>query len=243
MPLEMCIGRVDPLGWDSERHFNLHATNGRAGSSYADVMSEVLRQERLRIARDLHDDVLQDLTAIVLQLREDAANLEVSRAAIQRAASAAARGVSNTRRILGELRNGPGGCCSPGKCSALRDLIEQLARDVFFGAGPSFRSDIQAGLKIAPMRIEQIRPIVREGMVNILKHADARMAGCKAGVYGGWLQLELYDDGIGFDSAKVAGGFGLIGIAERAEQIGAEIDLRSRPGQGTRLCLRTRHIT
>lgn len=86
----------------------------------------------------------------------------------------------------------------------------------------------------------QVLRVIREGLTNIARHAQARQAEIRASVGEKTLQIEISDDGIGFDPATIKpeeGHYGLLGLRERAHLLGGHVLIVSQPGQGTRLRL------
>jgi signal transduction histidine kinase len=77
--------------------------------------------------------------------------------------------------------------------------------------------------------------IAQEGVTNVLKHARARQVELKLSFGADTVSLTIADDGVGFNSTAHHEGFGLLGMRERAERIGARLLVGSRSGQGTRV--------
>jgi signal transduction histidine kinase len=109
------------------------------------------------------------------------------------------------------------------------------------GLEVSYRADPQAA-SFADERAETVFRIAEEALRNIDRHAHAAhvdVALMQAG--DGEIELVIADDGVGFDpESAYPGHFGVTGIREHAQLIGAGLELRSSPGGGTRLCLRLR---
>ena len=79
--------------------------------------------------------------------------------------------------------------------------------------------------------------VASEALANALKHSGARRVTVGVGYTAGSLELEISDDGLGFDAAEV-GGSGLSNMSDRVEALGGRLTLRSRPGEGTRIGVR-----
>src|SRR5258708_7364564 len=91
-----------------------------------------------------------------------------------------------------------------------------------------------------PSLCVQVLRVIREGLTNIAHHAQARQVEIRVSFAGTALQVEICDDGVGFDPATIKpeeGHYGLLGLRERAHLIGGHLTILSQPGQGTRICL------
>jgi two-component system, NarL family, sensor histidine kinase UhpB len=184
--------------------------------------------ERLRIARELHDEVGQQLTALLLRLT--AARREAGQdvqPALAEASALARRSLEDVRRVAQELR--PEALDDLGLPSALAALSERLAQQT------GLRVDRALAPVLPPLSDEQelvVYRVAQEALTNVLRHAGCDQADLALGVRDGRLVLEVRDEGRGFDVDAVAAN-GLLGMRERALLVGAELELRSRPGAGT----------
>jgi NarL family two-component system sensor histidine kinase YdfH len=91
-----------------------------------------------------------------------------------------------------------------------------------------------------PALCVQVLRVISEGLTNVTRHAQARQVEVRASLAGTVLQLDLCDDGVGFDPATIKpeeGHYGLLGLRERARLMGGYLRIVSQPGQGTRICL------
>jgi signal transduction histidine kinase len=79
--------------------------------------------------------------------------------------------------------------------------------------------------------------VVSEALANVLKHSGAARGTVGVGYANGGLELEVSDDGAGFDAGE-AEGSGLAGMSDRVEALGGRLTVRSRPGEGTRITVR-----
>jgi two-component system, NarL family, sensor histidine kinase UhpB len=192
-------------------------------------------EERRRLARDLHDEVNQALTAILLRLEALALDSPPERAAevaeLKRLASTAMDELLTLARQL--------------RPTALDDhgLVAAIAAQV---RGFEESTGIRARLATAgnPGALDEekqtvIYRVAQEALNNAGRHAGAREVELELRAEGGGAELHVRDDGGGFDPAvRRNGGLGLDGMAERARLVGGELDLRSSPGSGTELTLR-----
>jgi signal transduction histidine kinase len=195
--------------------------------------------ERDRIARDLHDTVLQGTTGLVLNLQValDRLNLaEPDRQRVQALLDGADRTVDEARTRVSGLRAGLDATGS--FADSLRDIGAPLAgrSGVVFELLPAPRDwDFDP-----PVR-DHLVLIVREALVNAGKHARATRIVVRLTERQGDRVIQVIDDGSGFAvaeaaaSAQAGGHWGLYGMRERAAEIGARFEVVSRPGQGTEM--------
>lgn len=195
----------------------------------------VQEDERRRLARELHDGVGQNLTALKHRLALLGSELAPGQLALREKLEAAialcAATLEDTRQLSRLLR--PPILDDLGLEPALR----WLARSVREGGGPEVELDL------APLRALDddtqtlLFRVAQEALNNIAKHARASRASLRLRSYGGRVELRIADDGRGCDpvSAIRAGGSGLGGMRERVQLYGGRLDLQSTPGEGTRL--------
>jgi signal transduction histidine kinase len=193
-------------------------------------------EERQRLARDLHDSVSQALFSMTLHAR--AAQLAMDRAelsadsplgrAVGELRSLAHGALAEMRALIFELR--PGALAEEGLVAALTKQAAALtAREGLPIAvhGPQRRPALPADTE------EQLYRIALEAVHNVLKHADAQHAEVRLAADDG-LVLTVTDDGRGFHVTDARPGhLGLGTMGQRAESIGARLEVASRPGQGT----------
>jgi signal transduction histidine kinase len=102
-----------------------------------------------------------------------------------------------------------------------------------------FKVDSRAAEQLEEAQLSSLLQIAREAMSNSLRHAQARTVLVALQPNHDTIQFEVRDDGVGFDAAAVgASGFGLRNISARAQELGARLEVHSRPGQGTRILLK-----
>ena len=191
--------------------------------------------ERARIARELHDEIGQALTAVVLQLERAARDTEPPvRGEVEEAREAVRESLEEVREIARRLR--PEALDDLGLPSALAALTLDVSRRT----GLRIDRRIEPGLPVlAPEEELVVYRVAQEGLTNVARHADAQHAWVTLGGRDGRVSLEVRDDGRGFEPA-LATGAGLRGMRERALLIGAEltVDSRARKGTAVRLLLR-----
>ncbi|MEM8996963.1 MAG: sensor histidine kinase [Acidobacteriota bacterium] len=211
-------------------------------SAYA-VQAEELSaaRERTRMAREIHDSVGHSLTALHMQLQAAEAMLdrdvERARGALEKAQRCAQDGLQEIRHSVSALRSDP----LDG-----RDLHVALsdASDLSTSAGLPVRFVIRGAQRpLSPAITLTLFRAAQEGLTNAKKHARARHVQLSID-YGATsrdgVTLTVEDNGVGtesFSGEASEGGFGLIGLAERARQLDGELTLQSNPGDGARLAL------
>ncbi|MBY0495602.1 MAG: sensor histidine kinase [Cyanobacteria bacterium] len=194
-------------------------------------------EERRTIARELHDEVGQALTAIRVEL--DIAERTIATAGNTAAALAEAQtitdGALQTVRSLTQLLH-PAALDDLGLPAVIDASLRGLKRRCNI-RGTLEQIDLPPRL---PREIELAAyRIVQEGITNVAKHARATRCDIRLTQFPGRLLVEVEDDGIGFvedtDRPIVSRGLGLVSIRERAARLGGTFDILSRPGAGTRL--------
>jgi signal transduction histidine kinase len=195
---------------------------------YAAVLAE-----RTRIARDMHDGLLQDVTGIALQL---AALLPQVRATSDAAADRLANILELTQRTSREARRAVVDMRSAGDEGDLLTAVEASARKVVADAKLSLSVSVKGQTRsVPPETRDAIVAIVQEAMTNVVKHAAARSVAIGLVFTRTRIRLTVHDDGCGLPAMPDVDGahFGLVGMRERASEIGAAFRVRSRPGAGT----------
>jgi len=200
------------------------------------VLDEALRSERLRCARDVHDIVLQDMTAVLLQLRAASGSTDPAQlaACLATATLAAQQGLASARDFVRRLRTAPP---APQQHASLAAVLRTTLHALPLAAGMQLRLQADGDAMLPPACCEQLAMIVREAVGNAAKHARARVIVCRLRVRGGRVQVQVRDDGTGFDPHLPRAGFGIGGMHERAALAGAALQVDSAPGRGTTVFL------
>ncbi|MBT2143598.1 sensor histidine kinase [Rhodanobacter sp. LX-100] len=195
----------------------------------------VQEDERRRLARDLHDGIGQNLTALKHRLAQigDAlpAELKALRASLDDAVTLCSDTLDDTRQLSRLLR--PPILDDLGLEPALR----WLARSLGEAAGIAIAVEIEPMPSLDGELQTLLFRITQEALNNVVKHAGAHSVLVHLVERGGRLQLQIVDDGCGFDPerAQAVGGIGLGGIRERLQLFNGQLELRSAAGHGTRL--------
>lgn len=207
-----------------------------AGSAVANLrLQQKLRrlavvEDRERIARDLHDAIIQDLFAVGLVVQGLASRMDDARdrhdmeEAVERLDSA----ITELRRFIFDLK--PPVWHDRDLATELTRLVHQLAEPY----GVQTRVDVNPDLGRVPNDVIDVASqIVREATSNALRHSESPTVEIAAGSGSGFLILTITDRGKGFDPASVESGLGLSSIRSRAEKAGGDTTLHSRLGRGT----------
>jgi two-component system sensor histidine kinase UhpB len=201
----------------------------RAGDAKALAAQEA---ERHRIAQELHDEVGQSLTVVLLGLKQVQARAPadlVDELALLR--ESARTGLDDVRRVARRLR--PGVLADLGLTSALAALATDFARN---GTAPVRRSFGPGLPPLSPDAELVVYRVAQEALTNAARHAGARSVELSLTRQDAGVVLEVRDDGRGF--APLTEGSGLLGMRERAALVAAELTVTSRPRRGTTVRLR-----
>jgi two-component system NarL family sensor kinase len=187
--------------------------------------------ERSRIARDVHDTLAQDFTAIGLHLEAGLSRLgprHDARPALTMALDAARQGLEEARRSIASIRT------SPLENRSLAEGLTALARQFTAETGVRVQVDIANTGPLPGETESELFRIAGEALTNVRKHAKAREVSLRLTVVGRRLRLTVADGGAGFRTrgARLRG-FGLSGIEGRARSVGGRATIRSAPGRGT----------
>jgi len=207
-----------------------------AGSAVANVrLHQRLRrlavvEDRERIARDLHDAIIQDLFAVGLGLQGLASRIDDTRdrhdmdEAVERLDAA----IAGLRRFIFDLK--PPAWHDRELGTELTRLVQQLAEPY----GVQTRVEVSQDLTRVPGEtIDVASQIVREATSNALRHSESPTIEISADSGAGFLILTITDRGKGFDPATAHVGLGLSSLRNRAEKAGGDATIHSRAGRGT----------
>lgn len=239
------LDRRKPGGYDAEEV--------RLATAFADQVALALENARLyqqaeqlavmkergRLARDLHDSVTQALYSITLlaeaaQRLAGAGNLEQVRSYLGRLGEAALQSLKEMRLLVHELR--PPILEKVGLVGALQQRLDAVEGR----SGVETRLRVEGTLDL-PVRVEEgLYRIAQEALNNALKHAAASLVTVWLRAEGAQVELEVADNGIGFDPEAVSdrGGVGMLSMRERAERLGGSLSVLSAPGGGTRVIIK-----
>ena len=202
---------------------------------FATEASAIREQEKSRVARELHDELAQSLTA----LKMDAIWVRDHLARDPAAAAGKLAGmlemldssVAATRRIAADLR--PLVLDDLGLVPAIEWLVQSFTQR----HGVPCTLDIDESLELGEPYATAVFRIVQESLANAAKHAQARQVSVRVAREGREIVLAVQDDGRGFDpqAARTPQSLGLIGLRERAQLLEGTVRVDSAPGRGTRI--------
>jgi two-component system sensor histidine kinase UhpB len=197
---------------------------------------ETQEEERVHLARELHDDMGQSLTAVEVEIMVARSAMQNGHgdadASLDAAAVNARAALVSLRRVLHELR--PGGLDHVGLSLALRQLVDDWQRRL---PDVRFVCDVDDSVCVDDANTAlHLYRVAQEAMTNVARHADAsevllRLHRDEAS----GLQLTVADNGRGLPAASQRRGLGLVGMRERAEAMRASLRIDSRPRRGCRI--------
>jgi two-component system sensor histidine kinase UhpB len=251
-PLDRLIERVEaidpaePTDFEAPEEHEAVAEIDRLAASFSRLLGRidaerkrsgrlVLRaqeEERRRLARDLHDEVNQALTAILLRLEALSHSAPAADAEIGELKKLVNQAMAELLHLARQLR--PTALDDHGLVPAIESQLTRF----------SAQTGIKAGLRTsgAPDELDSDQEIVvyrvaQEALSNVAQHAGARNVEVDLSANGHGVELVVRDDGCGFDSGERHDSLGLSGMAERARLLGGKLDVDSQPGGGTALTL------
>jgi signal transduction histidine kinase len=191
-------------------------------------------EERRRIARELHDQTTQQLTALAMQLESVSSSHPQTRALLGRSQALVGRMIDDLHRVIYDLR--PAVLDDLGLLPAIRTYAETRLATQGIEVHCEFPESIPPLSRDATTALYRI---VQEALTNVVRHARAEtvLIGCT--VTDDRIVLEVEDDGVGFEPSSVARpretgeGLGLLGMRERLALLGGWLELESEPGRGT----------
>jgi PAS domain S-box-containing protein len=246
---EIVIERPDGQRFTARAHANpIHDESGKllgAVNVLVDIsdrrraeeaMYEIREAERRRIARDLHDVVLQDLSATLQSLQ--AARMESGSAELNEEVQTLGKAVGGLRNAVYDLRT-EGRQSLTRTVESLVELNRQLAAEceVSLSLGDDFPSEL-------PETVEsEIERIVQEALANARRHSRARRVEVSLEADEDEIRALVSDDGSGFEPNGTRPGVGLTSMEERAALIGGDLEIRSEYSKGTQVLLRIRRTS
>ncbi|MDB5861297.1 MAG: sensor signal transduction histidine kinase [Ramlibacter sp.] len=204
-------------------------------ASFAAEANGVREQEKTRIARELHDELAQSLTALKMdtlwirdQLRSDP---DAAAAKLTQMLEMIDSSVAATRRIAADLR--PLVLDDLGLAPAIEWLVQNFTQRT----GVPCALDLDEELELQEPYATAAFRIVQESLANIGKHARASQVRVRVACEGGEMLLHVEDDGAGFELAhpRKPQSVGLIGLRERAHVLKGSVHIVTAPGRGTRI--------
>ncbi|HET7571128.1 MAG TPA: GAF domain-containing sensor histidine kinase [Gaiellaceae bacterium] len=231
------------FGAEDQRLLEAFAASAAAAVATAtSVAAEQHRQrlaaaedERRRWARELHDETLQGMAALRLQLaaaRRSGSAEELDRA-VAEAIARLEEDVGGLRALITDLR--PAALDEFGVGGALETLVQRVERN---GLVVELDVDLayergRASTRLAPEVEAALYRIVQEALTNVGKHSGVGGAVVRLVEDEASVRVVVRDDGAGFDTSDAGSGFGFVGMRERVELLGGTLRIESAPGSGT----------
>ena len=206
---------------------SLESANAKLAASSAKIESLTLQNERQRMARELHDTLAQGVAGLVLQLEAVKAHLGANRT--ERAAAIVEQSITRARSTLAESRAAIDDlrASSTDVSDSVRENIER------FRQATGIPCDLEISVNENQLPFETTNHalnILSESLTNIARHAQATHVKVVFIIQNQNLQLEVRDNGKGFDvNQKTSGHYGLIGMHERARLTGGMLSIESNP--------------
>lgn len=240
--LLLAIGHQVGVAVENARLWEELKQKEQARSELLKKVISAQEEERQRIARELHDEMAQGLTALIMGLgRLEQAVPEMPAATaglIESVKAFASRALADTRRLIVDLR--PPVLDDLGLIPAVRTLAESRLEEQ--GIAVSIEADgLDEGLP-AHFKVTVFR-VLQEAIINCARHSQAKTVRICMKADSECFRAVVEDDGIGFDPSLIrqrANGkasLGLLGMKERASLLGGTLDVRSSPGHGTTVVL------
>jgi signal transduction histidine kinase/ligand-binding sensor domain-containing protein len=234
----VCAAAIVGLFWTAHRLHVRHVVR------QLNLTVEARVDERTRIARELHDTLLQGFQGLLLMFRS-ALNLlpdrpVEARQRLERALEQASAATTEARHAVQGLRASSVETTDPA--GSLWNIVAELTREHQDGA-PAIRVTAQGTpRRLKPVVGDEVYRITGEALRNALRHAAAQHITAEIRYDERRFRVRVRDDGRGFDEQAVrrdppAGHFGLNGMRERAEKIGGSLEVWSKPGVGTEIQL------
>jgi signal transduction histidine kinase len=235
-----CVAATTCLAWMAYR-YRVRQVTGRLDMQFKERLSE-----RTRIARELHDTLLQSFQGLTLHFQR-ARNLLPDRAAeaiqtLDKALDGAEQAIVEGRDAIHDLRSlAP---AAQGLAEEITALGEELIAEDTNKDPAQFRVVIEGSVRVLHPNVHlDISRIAREALRNAFIHSQGRLIETEITYSDKLFRLRIRDDGKGLDpnvrdQGERTGHWGLRGMRERAERLGGELDLWSEPGAGTEVELR-----
>jgi signal transduction histidine kinase len=193
---------------------------------------EYQEDERKRISRELHDEIGQALTSILIRLKalQDETDIETIAERLDGLRYLTSESIEELRRLAVDLR--PAILDHLGILPALRWYVQQLADQSDLAiqfTGPEKIERLPEEIELVLYRVAQ------EGLTNAIRHSQASRVEVVLEQSPHVLRLRVIDNGKGFDPQNLDRGLGLVGIRERVELLDGNCGVDTTPGEGTRL--------
>jgi signal transduction histidine kinase len=194
------------------------------------IEDRAMLQERNRIAREIHDSLGHSLTAqniqlanVLLYLRS---NLDRAESFLAEAKKLSSHALQDVRHSVATLR------ADPLQGKSLKIAIAELIKDLEYRTEINFHYQTDIPDLLSNEITSSVYRIVQEALTNIIKHSEATKVKISLQLVVNYLELQVQDNGSGFDPQENTTGFGIQGMRERTTALGGKFNLVSFPGKG-----------
>ncbi|BAY50215.1 multi-sensor signal transduction histidine kinase (plasmid) [Scytonema sp. HK-05] len=230
-------GRYIDTSWANIRLSNgINIGIGQDISNRKRAEETSILEERNRMAREIHDTLAQAFTGILLHVGAATQvlidDLEATQAHLEMINELAQTGLAEARRSVAALRP------QLLEDGSLHNALHRLVTQMRAATDTAMIYEIKGTAYPLPNEVENnLLRIAQEALTNAIKYADACEIRVEIVYENTQCILRVKDDGLGFGVGSIprVGGFGLLGMSERAENIGAQLTIGSQPGQGTEI--------
>jgi PAS domain S-box-containing protein len=236
-PLLQADGSINTLGIAADIS-ELKQSEIKLDESYKELqrlalhLENVRAEERILIARNLHDGMGATLAALKMRIAWFASKLPAGLPQLSdeigHISDLVSDGIKIMRQVVSDLR--PNLLNDVGLVAAVKDYVKRYQHDTEIECSIALP---EQDFTLNEDQSVTIFRIVQESLNNVAKHARASKVDILFSVHGESLQLQIKDNGAGFDTTRKERSFGLLGIKERALMIGGSASIESSPGQGT----------
>lgn len=196
---------------------------------------QAVLEERERIARDLHDGIIQDIYGEGLHLEQMVSNLKKSQ---RKVGCELQRTIGRLNEIIWDIRNYISGLATPSPGSSLRQVLEKMVGELTERTNLSISLQIGDNVpQLAEETVHNIGLILRESLHNAIRHAGADTLTVICDKRGNKLYLSVIDNGVGFGGSYSGTGHGIANMKKRAVCLNGEITIMGYPGRGTEVSL------
>jgi two-component system, NarL family, sensor histidine kinase YdfH len=223
-----------------QAHMELQGAYSRLAASTRQIETLTLLTERQRMARELHDTLVQGIAGMIMQLEVTSAQMDrknylQAQQVLSQALSCARTTLLDARHAITDLRS---------RTPRIHQLVESVQEEIehfFQTTGIVCHAHLDDLNHTPPQHCEHVLRVIGEGLSNVARHAQAQQVSVEARVMERWLEITVRDDGQGFDPANQdlhTGHYGLLGLQERAHLVEGTLSLSSSDGEGTTLQFR-----
>jgi signal transduction histidine kinase len=230
------LGLGVAAGWRQDLH-DLRTANDDLQRLRAGEANRIALEERARMARDIHDGLVQELWLarltqgqLVRQLEEDVQLTAAVSATARRVDSMLDEALAEARQAVVTLQPQPSDGFGGLFAQFVEDYAQRFGIEVECVVPPE-------PIRVGPQQQGEILRICREALTNARKHADATLVRVALDPRPDGLRLTVSDDGRGFDPSAMRSGFGVRSMRERAARLGGSLQIDTTPRDGTRVTL------